>query len=301
MTTSEPLDIVDSHHHVWRRADLPWLDGPELPRIFGPYEPIRRDYLMPEYRAEAESAGIDESVYVQANWPLEQAVDEVRWLAEVHDRHGWPSAIVGSSDLFDEAAPETFAAQQAITPLVRGTRLQLHWHDNPTYRYAESADRVNDPVLRRNIAALADFGWVFELQVFADQMHDAARLVAAVPEVTFVVVHAGMLVDRTDDDEFAAWQAGMRELAEQPNAVVKLTGQGTFVHRVDRDLIGMVAQSCLDWFGAERCMFGTNFPVEKLWTDLPSLVGAWRDALADQPDEVRRAVFASTARRVYRL
>ena len=297
----DDIDIVDAHHHVWRRSDLPWLDGPMLPRIFGPYEPIRRDYLVPEYRAEAAPAGITDAVYVQANWPLERSVDEVRWLAEVAAEHGWPTAIVGSADLFDASAPETFAAQQAITPLMRGTRLQLHWHENPTYRYAESADRVNDPVLRRNIAALADLGWVFELQVFAAQMADAARLVAAVPDVTFVLVHAGMLTDRDDPAEVAAWQEGMQALAQQPNVVVKLTGQGTFVHRVDPELIGFVARSCLEWFGSSRCMFGTNFPVEKLWTDLPSLVDAWRKALADEPEDVRRDVFAATARRVYRL
>jgi predicted TIM-barrel fold metal-dependent hydrolase len=45
-------DIIDAHHHIWRRRDLPWLDGPMQPRIFGPYEAIRRDYLIDEYLAD---------------------------------------------------------------------------------------------------------------------------------------------------------------------------------------------------------------------------------------------------------
>ncbi|HEY8338992.1 MAG TPA: amidohydrolase family protein, partial [Egibacteraceae bacterium] len=67
------------------------------------------------------------------------------------------------------------------------------------------------------------------------------------------------------------------------------------------DLIAFVARSCLDWFGSQRCMFGTNFPVEKIWTDMDTLVGAWRAALADEAESVQRDVFSETARRVYRL
>ena len=294
------MDIVDAHHHLWRQADLPWLAGPMVPRIFGPYEPIRRDYLVEEYLAEARPAGITAAVYVQANWPLERSVDEVRWLAEVHEASGWPTAIVGSADLFSPDAPETFAAQQAVTPLLRGTRLQLHWHEREEYRFASAPDRMHDPVFRRNVAALADLGWVFELQVFAPQMRDAVRLVADHPDVTFVLVHAGML-ESLDEVHVGPWREGMRALAEQPNVVVKLTGQGTFVHRVDPDLIGFVTRCCLDWFGSQRCMFGTNFPVEKIWTDMDTLVGAWRAALADEAESVQRDVFSQTARRVYRL
>src|SRR3712207_4194935 len=103
---------------------------------------------------------------------------------------------------------------------------------------------MTDPVFRRNIASLADLGWLFELQVFSSQMALAARLVAAFPATTFVLVHAGMLED-TDPGTVETWRQGMRLLAEQPNVVVKLTGQGTFVHRVDQGLIDLVTGTCL--------------------------------------------------------
>jgi predicted TIM-barrel fold metal-dependent hydrolase len=63
------MRAVDSHFHVWRQADLPWLTGPMQPRIFGPYEPIRRDYPMEEYLADRAGTGVERAVYVQANWP----------------------------------------------------------------------------------------------------------------------------------------------------------------------------------------------------------------------------------------
>lgn len=290
--------IVDAHHHIWRKADLPWLSGPMVPRIFGPYEAIRRDYLIDEYVAEATACGITESVYVQTNWPLDRVEDEVRWLREVHEESGWPMAVVAATDMFDEDAPQVMRRQAAITPLVRGVRQQLHWHERPEFRFADEPDRMKDPVFRKNVGALADLGWLFELQVFPGQMADAADLVADFPGVTFVLVHAGMLIG---DEEAESWRSGMAALAGLPNVVVKLTGQGTFVHRVDPGLISMVTDEVIARFGAGRAMFGTNFPVEKLWTTMPPLVGAWKDALAHLPPADQQAVFAGTARRVYGL
>ena len=293
------MDIVDSHHHVWRTKDMPWLSGPMVPRIFGPYEPIKRDYLIDEYIADATSAGITRSVYVQANWPLDQVLAEVRWLAELNAATGWPTAVVGAADLFSPDALDVMK-QQATFPFVRGVRLQLHWHENEEFRFASAPDRMKDPVLRRNIAALEELGWVFELQVFPGQMADAADLVAAVPDVTFVLVHAGMLTDRADAT-VREWRDGMARLAQLPNVVVKLTGQGTFVRRLDPDFIAFVAAETLGWFGPDRAMFGTNFPVEKLWTTMPPLVAAWRAAVAHLSPAGQAAVFAGTARRVYAL
>jgi predicted TIM-barrel fold metal-dependent hydrolase len=293
------MDIVDSHHHVWRTKDMPWLSGPMMPRIFGPYEPIKRDYLIDEYIADARSGGITQSVYVQANWPLDQVLAEVRWLNELHEETGWPTAVVGSADLFSPDAVDVMA-EQATLPIVRGTRLQLHWHERAEFRFASAPDTMRDPVFRRNVAALEEFDWVFELQVFPGQLADAAALVAAVPDVTFVLVHAGMLTSR-DEAEVRAWRTGMARLAALPNVVVKLTGQGTFLRRLDREFVAFVARETLGWFGPDRAMFGTNFPVEKLWTELPPLVAAWRDAVADLPAGDRAAIFAGTARRVYGL
>jgi predicted TIM-barrel fold metal-dependent hydrolase len=300
MTGTGPIDIVDAHHHIWRMADLPWLAGEMVPRIFGPYRPVRRDYLAGEYIAEATSCGISSSVYVQANWPLDRSEDEIRWLRGVHDETGWPTAVIGSADLFSPGASAVMRRQAALTPIVRGVRLQLHWHERPEFRFASAPDRMNDPVFRRNIATLAELGWLFELQVFTDQMADAAEFVAAFPDTAFVLVHAGML-ETTEPSRVDAWTRGMRLLADRPNVVVKLTGQGTFVHRVDEALIDMVTTTCLDLFGSRRCMWGSNFPIEKIWTDLPTLVATWREVLDRQPIEVRRDVFAETARHVYAL
>ncbi len=293
-------DVVDAHLHVWRLADLPWLHGPMVPRIFGAYEAIRRDYPITEYLDDARPAGIGAAVYVQPNWPLERSVEEVRWVHGVHERSGWPHAVIGSAAMFDPGARTVFERQRDISPLMRGTRLQLHWHTDERFRFASAPDRMNDPVFLENLAVLEELGWLFELQVFPGQMADAAALVERFPNTTFVLVHAGML-ESSDPAHAKPWRAGLSLLAEHPNVVVKLSGQGTFVHRVDEPLIRLVAATTLELFGSARCMFGSNFPIESIWTDFPTLFDTWLRVLADLDRDARRDVLGATARRVYSL
>lgn len=129
------MAIVDAHHHIWRQEDLPWLMGPMQPRIFGPYEPIRRDYLIDEYRTDLAGQDVVKSVYVQANWTPDRFVDEAAWVQQVADDTGWPHGIVAYADFTVEDVRPQLDRLKAI-PLVRGIRQQLHWHDNEMYRFA---------------------------------------------------------------------------------------------------------------------------------------------------------------------
>ena len=271
-----------------------------VPRIFGPYESIRRDYLIDEYLSDVTPFGIEKSVYVQTNWPPEKSVEEVRWVQGVAEQSGWPHAIVGSADLMDDGCQAVFAEQARISPLMRGTRLQLHWHENPAFRFAPVPDRMNDPVFRRNLARIEELGWLFELQVFSGQMPDAARLVADFPGIPFVLIHAGMLESNAPAAR-KAWLDGMKRLAEHPNVYAKLSGQGTFLYRVDTAFIAGVLHDCVSLFGAERCMFGSNFPIEKIWTDFAALWRAYAVVLGEYSEQDRNNVLRETATRVYRV
>jgi predicted TIM-barrel fold metal-dependent hydrolase len=185
----------------------------------------------------------------------------------------------------------------AKNPRVRGVRMQLHWHANPLYRFATEAELCQNATLQRNVAQLADYGFAFDLQVFAPQMVGAAELADACPQVTFVLQHAGMLEDLSDPG-LAQWRQGMALLARRPNVTSKLSGLGTFLRRNDPAHIALVARETLGLFGADRCLFGSNFPIEKLWTAYPALFAAFRDAV---PEGARSAVFEASARRIYRL
>ncbi|RBI84966.1 amidohydrolase [Rhodosalinus halophilus] len=293
------MSIVDAHFHIWRRADLPWLDGPMQPRIFGAYEGIRRDYPVGEYLGDIAGTGVTRAVYVQANWPPERAEDEAAWIESVADDSGWPHAQVAYADMTaDDLRPAL--DRLARFPRLRGIRQQFHWHETPAYRFAPQPDLCRDRVVQRNVARLADDGLVFELQVFAGQMAGACALADACPDTTLVLQHAGMLED-TSDEGRAAWRDAMAALAERPNVTAKLSGFGTFIHRVDPAHIAWLIEETVALFGADRCLWGSNFPIEKLWTDYATLLAAHRHAAAGLSAAQQNAIFNDTACRVYRL
>ena len=293
------IPIVDAHHHIWRKIDLPWLDGPMQPRIFGPYEPIRRDYTIDEYRSDIAASNVVKSVYVQTNWPRERFEDEAALVQKTAAATGWPHAIVAYADFSrDDVRPQL--DRLARYDLVRGARMQLHWHENPLYRFAARADLPIDPTIRRNVGHLADYGWSFDLQVFAGQMAGAADLAESTPKVTFVLQHAGMLEDLSQQGR-SEWRAGMVRLAACPNVVTKLSGLGTFLHRNDPAHIREVVRETVGIFGAERCLFGSNFPIEKLWTSYEGLVDAHLEAARSFSPREQEAIFHGAAMRVYRI
>ncbi|MGJ4889100.1 amidohydrolase family protein [Bradyrhizobium sp. HKCCYLRH3099] len=290
---------VDAHHHIWRQADLPWLVGPMQPRIFGPYEPIRRDYPIEEYLQDLAGSGMTQSVYVQTNWAKDGFENEAACVQRTADQHGFPHAIVAYADLaVDDARPQF--DRLARYPLLRGVRMQLHWHDNPLYRFAASPDLCNDPNIRANIARLADYGWSFDLQLFAGQMASAAALAESCPSVTFILQHAGMLEDLSAAGR-EQWRTGMQRLAACRNVVSKLSGLGTFIRRNDPAHVADVVRETIELFGADRCLFGSNFPIEKLWTNYRALVAGYEAAIKDLDERAREQVMGETARLVYRL
>lgn len=293
------MRVVDAHFHVWRRADLPWLAGPMQPRIFGPYEPIRRDYPIAEYLADIAGTGVERAVYVQANWPADRAEAEVEWLEGLASRTGWPHGIVAHADMGVQDVRPALDRLMRF-PRLRGIRQQFHWHENPLYRFAAHPELCRDPAVRRNVARLADYGLAFDLQVFAGQMAGAGELADACPGVTLVLQHAGMLED-TGDAGRAAWRTAMTGLARRPNVVAKLSGFGTFIHRCDGAHIAWLTTETVAMFGAHRCLWGSNFPIEKLWTDYATLVEAHRQAAGGLSATEQQAIFHDTACRVYRL
>jgi predicted TIM-barrel fold metal-dependent hydrolase len=291
--------IIDAHHHIWRLADLPWLAGPPVPRIFGDYAALRRDYAIDEFVGTVRPQGVVKSVYVQVNVAPKAEIDEIAWVQSVADAHGFPHAIVGYADLAARDLAATLNRAQAYANL-RGIRQQLHWHETPRYRFASRPDLMNDAAWRAGLHQLEQRGLLFELQVFAGQMDNAAALARDFPGVTFVLQHAGMLEDRSPDG-WARWRRGMMALAACPNVVTKLSGLGTFEHRCTSALWRPVVEETVAMFGAARCLFGSNFPIESLWTSYDNLIAVMRDCLSGCSADERQAIFFDNAQRIYRL
>jgi predicted TIM-barrel fold metal-dependent hydrolase len=159
---------------------------------------------------------------------------------------------------------------------------------------------MNGVAWRRGLATLADHGLLFEIQIFASQMADGARLAKSFPETIFVLEHAGMLEDMSPAG-LQLWRERLKFLADCPNVNVKLSGLGTFVHACQEDLMKLIVTETVALFGADRCLFGSNFPIEKLWTDYKTLYRTFRNAIADFTDREQAAILHDTAARLYRI
>lgn len=290
--------IIDSHFHIWRQADQPWLVGPMVPRIFGPYEPIRRDYPIEEFLTDQQGSSVTKGVYVQTNWAKEDFEKEVAFLTETAARTGWPHAIVGYADMtVDDVRPQIDRLKKY--PLLHGVRMQLHWHETPAFRFAPDARQVIDPRVRANVRRLKEYGLSFDLQLFPAQMKAGLELVGENPETNFILTHCGMLT-AAEVATVEEWKDGLRTLAQAPNFYAKLSGLGTFVHRNDPELIALIYDAAIDILGSDRLMFGSNFPIEKLWTRHADLVAAHRAAAARHSAADQANIFWNTAESVYR-
>lgn len=291
--------IADAHHHIWRAGWMPWLSGPMIPRIFGPYQDLRRDYLAGEYAADARSSGVTKSVHVQANVAPGKTVDEVAWATASGQQAGLVQAVVAFADL-TAADVGDLLDRELDYSAVRGIRQQLHWHPNPAWRYAPVPDLMLHSGWQRGLREVARRGLHFELQVFPNQYANALRLVADFSETTFVLVHAGMPDDRTPDG-MALWRQGLARFACHPNVLVKLSGLGTFTRRCRLDEWQPVIETTIDLFSPGRCMFGSNFPIEKLWTDYATLTAVFRAGLSRYTHAEQQQVLHDVAARTYQL
>jgi predicted TIM-barrel fold metal-dependent hydrolase len=118
--------------------------------------------------------------------------------------------------------------------------------------------------------------------------------------MTFILQHAGMLEDLSEIGR-SQWRSGMDKLAARPNVHCKLSGLGSFLHRNDAAHIADIVRFAMALFGPDRCLFGSNFPIEKLWTGYTELVQSFDDAVAGFGPQAAAAVFWDTAAKVYRL
>jgi predicted TIM-barrel fold metal-dependent hydrolase len=295
--------IIDTHHHLWEVRHYPWLTAPPSPKIFGTgYEPLRRDYLVDDWLADIAGSNVVKSVHVQAHYDPPNHVGETRWLQSVADRHGYPHAITGHADMAGDDIEAVLDGHMAFAGF-RGIRDTVAWHpDKAAWQMVERPDHCLAPAFRRGLDALEQRGLHFELQGFANQFGLFAELVAGHPGLSFCLVHGGLLTG-DDDATFDAWRRALEPLARHANLCVKCSGVNNVNWGPPRPLPAVARHytALIDLFGAGRCFFGSNFPVEKLKSGYDGLIALCKAALADRTAAEQRAFFHDTAARFYRI
>lgn len=292
------MRICDPHIHLW---DLwtrlyPGLETPSV-GFSGSNAAIARSYLLPEYLAEAgEGIEIAAAVHVEA-FPTDPLA-EVAHVQGMADAAPIPIAIVGNADLTRDDVGELLD-RMAVHGALRGIRQVVNLHPDPIYTYT-SRDLMADPGFARGLKALADRGLSFDLQLYPHQAGQAERLIAGTERLQVVLNHAGMWADRTAAG-WRGWKAALRGLAALPQVSVKISGLGMLDPGWTAAGIRPLILETLEAFGPERAMFASNFPVDKLFSDFPTLWGAFAAAVADLDGPVQAGLFHDTARRVYRV
>lgn len=291
------FEIIDAHHHLCDFSrSYPWLQGPAEPfRYHGDDRPLRRNYLIEDYLADAKGFTLAGSVHIEngAADPLWEA----DWIQSVHERSGLPSVQVARASL-DEPGVRSRLERLATIPSVRGVRDILNWHPDSRYTHTSRPDLITDPGWLEGFSCLSSLGLSFDLQVFPDQLDQAAQLAANHPDTTIILDHAGMPIHR-DSISLRDWRTGMKKMAKQPNVVTKISALGTNDHSWTTASIRPIILDTIELFGPHRTMFGSNFPVDGLYSSFTALYTAFDDITAAMTADERRHLFAETAGKTY--
>jgi len=290
---------IDAHHHLWDLSAVryPWLMQRGVKRFFGDPKPIQRDYRVWEFRSDAAAHGFEASVHIQVGAADGEA--EARWVQGQADANpGWPAAQVAFCDLTAADRSDRLDRLAALST-VRGIR-QIVGRAPVEDAATGTAALLQSPDFLNGLRELAARGLSFDLQLIPELMDAAATLFAQVPELPVVLCHAGSPHDRSDRGlEF--WRGELRKLSVLPNMRCKLSGLGMFDHAWTTDSIRPIVLDCLAAFGPERCMFGSNFPVDSLSSTYARLYAAYEEILEVLSAEERARVFGETAQPFYRI
>ncbi len=292
--------IVDAHQHLWQLSagyNYPWLQDKQGGEgMLGDLASIIRDYLPADYRADAADYEVVGTVHVEA--VPHDAVAETRWLDSIPASEKLAQVVVAHARLNDPGVEKIIAAHAAF-PKVRGIRQIVNWHPNPKLTFTDH-DLLRDEVWLANFRLLKKYGLAFDLQLYASQMAEAADLARANPDTLLIVNHAGMPL-AGDPDGVAAWHAGMKRMAAEPNIVVKLSGLGMVDHRWSTATIRPYILAAIDYFGVDRAMFGSNFPVDRLYSSFTAVYRAFEEIVAGFSPAEQSALFHDNALRIYRF
>jgi len=291
------LAFIDAHMHAWdlRRLRYAWLTPPFLPDgPNGDVSPIAKDYSLADYRAEARAWSVIGAVHVQAGADDGDALAETDWLEAEAERTGLPLAIISFAAL-DHPNLDALLAAHAQRPRVRGIRHIVNWHADPRRTYTPR-DVTQDEAWAKGYARLKDHGLSFDLQAYPGQFAALARLIARHPETPVMLNHAGMGVDDVE-----SWRNGMRALAALPHVAVKISGMGFVFKPWDRDKARDRVRATIDMFGADRAMFASDFPTDRLFASFNETISTLQDAVSDFGLEERKALFAGNSNRLYRM
>ena len=260
------MKLFDAHHHLWDlgAVNYVWLKELGVSKPFGDPTPIQKDYLPQHFLvdvAEVEDLDLVGSAHIQADGALADPVSETSWLSEL-SKSGIPSAIVGFVDLTKEDT-EVVLKNHLSFDEFRGVRQIIGLlEQRPDLSFIKE-HLLRNSIWQKNFALLDKHNLSFDLQLYPEQMKEAAEFLGGFPKVPIVIDHAGSPYDQADSG-ISLWREGLSALAKLPNIHIKLSGFGMYDSDWSSESSLAIFQTILELFGAHRIMWGSNFPVDSL-------------------------------------
>lgn len=295
------LPIIDAHHHFWDLSlnKHPWLCGDErIPFRYGDYSSICQDFLVEAYQQVSAQHNVIKTVHMEAEWVSDDPVGETAWLHRLHDATGYPHAVIGQAWFARDDIADVLAGH-ASYPLVRSVRQKPKAAASPESFVANAPGSMGDPAFREGYGWLARFGLHYDLQCPWWHLGEAADLARDYPGTTIILNHTGLPSDRSAAG-LAGWHEAMAQFAACENVAVKISGIGVPGEPWSVALNGGVVRQTIDLFGAERCMFASNFPVDGLCGTFDEIYSGFKEITAPLGEEVQAMLFHDTAVKYYR-
>jgi predicted TIM-barrel fold metal-dependent hydrolase len=292
--------IVDAHHHLWDldACHYPWLMQKGVVRFFGDPAPIQRNYLADELQSDASNYDLAASVHIQVGVADGDEVKESQWLTTTAKQCELPSAIVAFCDLSADNANYVLT-QQAAFDRVRGIR-QIVGRSADEDAQSGSGGLLADAQWIRNLHLLREMNLSFDLQLIPQQVDRMAAILRDLPGLRVALCHCGSPWDQSASG-LRSWREGLSSLAELPDVFCKISGLSMFSHSWTIADVRPIIEACIDAFGPERCMFGSNFPVDKLHKTYDEIWQSYELVASQYSDAEQRRLFSATAESFYGL
>ena len=299
------IPIVDAHHHLWdlnnEHTKYSWLMVTEGEAFFGDYAAIRKSYLLEDYIKDAQNQNLIKSVHVQAEHDDDKPINETAWLQSLADNHSskLPNAIVAFADFSKDNIVEILDGHQEYKN-TRGIRQILSFNkEEPKYSHA-SEDFMKNTTWVENFKNIRNRNLSFDIQIYKHQMKDAADLANKYDDVLFILNHTGEPCYQTIE-YIQSWEENMKKLAKCENIVTKISGLGMFDPKWTIDSTRIFVEKTIQIFGIERCMFASNFPVDKNFNSFDNYWNSFKEITNIYSENDKKLLFSSNAEKFYRI
>ena len=290
------LKIVDTHIHLFdlthKSLHWSWLMPSAEEGRLGNIDGMKSlRYEAVNLLAESRFTSVGKFVHIQAAIGSKDPVLETEWLTQMFDRTGLHSAIVGHVDLTVDSAREVIDRHLAFA-MFRGVR---DFAIEPALATGKNTTELNTA-----LNYLAEKNLVLDLDCQWPNMRLAAEMARRHPFLKIVIEHIGT-PNSNSDEYFADWKKGMASLAAEPNIFCKLSGVGMLDPKFTEESIRPWLEYCISTFGPERCMIGSNWPLDRLFSSYDAVFNIYRAIISQYSPDEQIAISSSTAESFYRI